>query len=175
MLIAPTNACVKHLKSLVKAPIIRIRKLPTLDNLIMELTRVRMDTLRCGGERGLAIQGDTADSVRPWMTVVLSRYAVALQGRQVPSIGSFILPEDMPQTKSPVAAKGKKGRRARKAGASLPPPPTPSASTGSGSDALNSLVSKLADATDPAEKRRLRKALRKLGHRGGARSTKGTE
>jgi len=145
---------IESLQQRAAKPTIRINRLETLDKIILKLKEYRDVALRSGGTRTMMFTGDfpeTDPSMRIQMD--LTKQALGLKGKAVPSLINGVMLDEVATDNS----KKKKGR-----GKSLELTPDPKL--------VESLISQLKLSKDKAEKRKLRSALRKMGHRGGTRS-----
>lgn len=130
-----------------KQPRLMIKNLQTLDTLLIRLKEIRDTAMSCGGTRYLTIPhdgpDDSSDEV-PEVTlqINLTREALLLDGARVPSVDygkSYLSSEGM---RTHIQADKK---------------------------TIRAIVEKLRSTQDPAEARRLRSVLRRMGHHGGSR------
>lgn len=127
-------------------PRIHINRMESLDAIIYKLTELRNIALRSGGQRIIAIEGDREGGVVMGISVDLTRQAALLDGRDPPAIetGQSAIYDD---PHSGRAANFKADPRS-----------------------IAILVEKLRTTKNKSEARKLRQVLRRMGHRGGARS-----
>lgn len=137
-------------------PILQLRTIEELDEIIMALREFRSTGARCGGERCHTIAvSDGRDERTPKIGLRLNfTNALSLTGNQKGDPNEQPLPAASAKTK-------RKGRRAKAGASSVATKPTGN---------VASLIEQLKSSTDKAEKRRLRAALRAAGHRGGLKS-----
>jgi hypothetical protein len=147
---APVEACIQYMRKIIETSTVVINRITTLDNIILRLREFRDTAIRCGGQRGFGIEGDTPGSQKVWLQVNLTSQAVLLKGR-APGLRSGGAIDNVSES----------------GGRDL------SASNRTSAPAASSvieLVKQLQNATNPADRRKLRAMLRKMGHKGGART-----
>lgn len=139
-----------HISQMAAEPLVKITSMRTLDALIHKLTEHRAASIAAGGPRHCDIRSDEEGGPRVVFAIDLTMQHVALEGR-VPSLIEGAIYD--------TASKGKKG------GEKL------EVKMDAGN--LSALVAQLKSAKDRGDQvtaRKIRATLRKLGHRGGARS-----
>lgn len=136
-------------------PTIMIYHLETLDRIILKLKEYRDTAIRSGGLRTVMFTGDDPEK-NPSMRIQmdLTTQAHALKGR-VPSLTDGVIFDRVAEDNS----KKIKGR-----GKPIEVAPD--------SKNVQDLVKKLQASKDKTERRKLRAVLRKMGHKGGSRSSK---
>ena len=136
-------------------PTVTIRKMETIDKILIQLKEYRDTAIRCGGRRVFMFTGDDPDndpSGEMRIDLDLTPQSIALEGR-VPSLHQGVMLDNVADDKS----KKKRGRgKALKVEGS--------------SENIQALLKKLDKTTDKTEARKLRGQLRKMGHTGGART-----
>lgn len=145
---------IEELEQRAAKPTIIIERLETLDRIILKLKEYRDTALRSGGLRVMTFTGDDPDkdpSMRIQMD--LTTQALALEGR-VPSLFDGTILDRVADDNS----KRTKGR-----GKPI--------EVEADSKNINELLKKLHTSGNKSEQRKLRALLRKLGHKGGARSS----
>lgn len=157
----PDKLCVDYQRKLIEKSRIYIRRVETIDRLIMKLKEFRDTAIRCGGTRGFEIKGDGAVSLACWLEVDLTAQAVLLKGK-CPPLGSTDRIDDISGAED--SGEDDDVR-----------PSVSSKSAGPASGNVADLVNRLKTSQDPAEKRKIRATLRRMGHSGGARSVGGGE
>jgi len=147
-----TFETIKDLEQRAAKPTITIHRLETLDRILIKLKEYRDTALRSGGFRVMTFTGDDSEK-DPSMRIEmdLTTQAAALQGR-VPALIDGVILDRVGKDSS----KRTKGR-----GQQL----TVSADPKN----VKVLIEKLAASKDKAECRKIRAALRKMGHKGGKR------
>jgi len=145
---------IEDLQQRAEKPVIRISQLSTIDKIIIDLKAYRDTALRCGGRRTMAMEGDYADT-EPSMRIELdlSSQAATLKGSRVPPVGEGLLFDNVARDKS----KGGKGRK------------TMATKSVGNPENIKDFLKRLEKTTDKGERRKLRAALRKMGHTGGTR------
>jgi len=136
-------------------PTIRIGRLETLDKIILKLKEYRDTALRSGGYRVMTFTGDDPEK-DPSMRIEmdLTSQALGLKGK-IPSLAEGVVLDRVADDRS----KGTKGRGKP-------------AEVVADQKNVDLLVQKLKSSKDKAERRKIRATLRRLGHKGGARSSK---
>lgn len=138
----------EQLRKKASRPRVRITRLSTLDQLCMRILEMREVALRSGGERIFTIEGDREeDPILGIIIDVTAQAALIKDGRIPPLDRGAIL--DTP------AGRGGDGR---------------AFTFRADPKSIAALVEKLRVTKNKAEARKLRAVLRKMGHRGGARS-----
>jgi hypothetical protein len=137
------------LQAKARFPIIHIKRLRTIDALILKLKEVRDTGLRAGGKRLVEFKGDEDEGPTVRVFVDLTTQALVLKGK-VPDLetGSVL----------DAAIRGEKGRKLSIKG---------------DSKNVDSLIAELKKAkaeNNTATCRKIRQLLRKLGHKGGSRT-----
>lgn len=132
-------------------PQIKINKLETLDKIIMQLKEFRAAAMYSGGRRHIRIEGDEEDATRLGIQLDVTSQAIVNKGK-APRLneGGTLDRTKIKKTQEAVREKSE---------AYVP-------------DKANvlELVDRLEKCKDKSESRKIRAALRKMGHRGGARS-----
>jgi len=149
---------IEKLRKRADEPVVHLYRLETLDRLILKLKEFRDTAVRCGGDRFIQLEGDRPDDPRAMICVNFTAQALVLEGK-VPNLYSGAIYDNVGSSK-----KGDPPARA------IVPKPTPGN--------VEALVAQLVAARergDQDEARKIRGVLRKMGHRGGARSSKGKE
>lgn len=144
---------IDNLQARARFPVIRIKRLATIDQILLKLREIRDTSIRAGGERLIEIHGDEEDKDAPRVRFILNltTQAMGMKGR-VPSLldgGMF---------DKPIQKGAKHGERLK-----LIP------SEGN----VQALVKALKEAKEKDDQplaRKIRATLRKMGHRGGGRS-----
>jgi len=149
-------------------PILELKTVDELDNIIATLREFRNLGVRAGGSRCCtlsvpALRG-TEERV-PKIGVALNfTTARALSGTSNYRVDDDATPA--PAGATVASAKKRKGRRAKDGGAAV----TSSKASKEMSDDLEELTNRLRTSADKGEKRRIRARLRELGHKGGLKS-----
>ena len=148
---------IKSLQQKANKPTIFIRKLATLDTIILTLKDYRDTAIRCGGQRVLIIEGDEHEDKPSGglrLDINLSTQALGFKGKKVPSLYAGVMLDG-------VAENNKKNAPRKERIVKVANP-----------EDVQMLQDKLSESTDPKEKRKIRAQLRKLGHKGGGRNAK---
>jgi len=144
---------VKDLQLRADKPMIRIKRLETIDSLIVRLKEFRQTAIRCGGQRTIILNGDDEEndpSGGMRIQINLTSQALLLEGRIPPIMGGMALDHaTLPKKEQQAARKAKQ--------------------TPVDQGSIDELTDRLKASTDKREKRKIRATLRKLGHAGGAR------
>lgn len=139
----PTAEHISDMRKRAEQPLLRVRRLETLDAIINALAALRDKATYHGGTHTTELAKDHEDDPSIRLRIEVTAQAIALKGR-APALGATIR-----------------------------------ASTGSSSSAVASfvasgdvstLISRLKQSVDKAEKRKIRAQLRKLGVKGGSRA-----
>lgn len=167
------NLCVQYLKKKLERPVMKIRRIDTLDSLIQRLKDFRETCVRAGGNRGFVLAGDNEDTPRVWLEVDFTAQAKMLEGKSIPAgQTSRIDQQATAMIKENKGSKtklgGQKPKDSKETESAAETSPAPLTSQGS----IETLLEMLENTTDKVERRKLRAKLRKLGHRGGLRSRK---
>ena len=134
---------VEDLRKRAARPLIHISHLETLDRLILRMQEVREVALRSGGQRLIAMEGDLEDEPVLGISLDLTQQALILEGK-VPSLLMGAVYDD-PGHSRPIKKKP-------------------------AIENVMALVERLEAKPPKAEARKLRAILRRMGHRGGART-----
>jgi hypothetical protein len=145
-----TAQSLETLEAKARFPVIKIKRMATIDRIILELKACRDTAIRAGGLRLVEIHGDNAESPTIRVFVDLTMQAMGFKGK-IPSLEHGAMFDT-----------AKKGERH---GHKLTLQPS--------SKNVEDLVKQLKAAKDAGNKglaRKIRATLRSMGHRGGARS-----
>jgi hypothetical protein len=140
-------------------PTIYINTIETIDKLLIGLRDYRDTAIKSGGRYTYMFTGDNPNDPSMRIVLDLSTQAKALDGR-VPSLFTGVL---LDQVTDPNISFTKKGKRQGRG-------PTPPSNVFQGN--INELIEKLKTTKDKAQQRKLRAILRRMGHKGGARTKK---
>lgn len=162
---------VRQLVRRANKPEVRAPSLEWLDRLILRLHETRDTALRAGGERTIVIDTGTDGDATFAITMNFSDVAIATEGKP-PSLYTGGMTEGIVKSGGSTG-KGLRGERGKaapvaKTMAMTPDPSNVAALTARVAE-LNALA-KNGDMAAKAEARKIRSALRKMGHAGGARS-----
>ena len=143
---------IEDLQQRAAKPTIKVKRLQTLDNIILKLKEYRDTALRSGGMRVMMFTGDEPDT-DPSMRIEmdLTTQAMGLKER-VPSLTEGVMLDE-------VAADNSKKKKGRGKKLELSPD----------NKNVQELLERLKSTTDKVEQRKLRRVLRKMGHKGGIR------
>jgi len=146
---------IEDLQQRAAKPTIMIRQLETLDRIILRLKEYRDTSIKCGGLRIMTFTGDTPEkdpSMR--IEIDLTTQALGYKGRAPSLFAGAVLDR--------VAKDSSKKSQGR----SEPIKAVPDSKN------VQTLVQKLQSSKDKVERRKIRATLRRMGHKGGARSSK---
>lgn len=130
-------------------PRVHISRIESIDRAIMKLTEIRDVAIRSGGQRICTIQGDRETDPILGVVIDVTQQALLLEGKVPPIESGQGAIYDAP------AGKGGDGR---------------AAIFKADPKSIAALVERLRTSTDKAQARKIRQVLRRMGHRGGARS-----
>lgn len=147
-------------------PTIHINRAETIGRIIMKLTEFYKTAITAGGQRTLEFHGDREGEVGLRISVDLTAQAIALDGKKAPSIamGSIldVVKGAGQGTGATAVVKDAEGKARGRAIVNTP-------SSGN-VDSIVKMLEAAKASGDKAQQRKLRAALRKMGHRGGARA-----
>lgn len=141
-----------RLQKIADHPRIHIKRMETLDRIILKFKEFRDMAIRCGGTRLFELRGDAEGEPTIHVTVNLTMQAMGLNGK-VPSLYHGAVFD------SAVASKREVDRKRSGIITNVPDKGN-----------VQVLVNMLKQATDPVERRKIRATLRKMGHKGGSRA-----
>lgn len=139
-------------------PKLHITNLGTLDRMIRKLMEYRETAIRSGGQRVLGITGDGTDEgqdVTVEIHINLTEQALALRNSKVPNLLEGAVFDNL---------SGRRRKDGSRGGEAVTLTPDKAN--------VDELVSLLERSTDEREKRKIRTTLRKMGHKGGARTAR---
>lgn len=133
-------------------PVIHIRSLGALDEIINRLMEYREVALSTGGIRIMTFTGELEDDPSMRIEMSLFKQALAFKGRVPKLTEGATLDRVAEDSGRKIKGRGKPTERT------------------SDQSSIDSLLKELEKCNDPRKKRKLRQVLRKLGHKGGARA-----
>ena len=138
---------VESLRKKAARPRVHISRIETMDRLILRLQEIRDVAIRSGGQRICTVNGDRDGDPVMGIIIDVTAQARLLEGK-VPSLLQGAI-YDQP------AGKGGEGR---------------AITHGASKESINALIERLRVCKSKPEARKIRAILRRMGHRGGARS-----
>lgn len=149
----------QELTNKAKNPVLVIRRLETIDRMILGMKEFRDTAIRCGGTRFFNIKGDGIDLDEPNMglSINITPQAMALDGK-IPSLYDGAVYD------------GISGKRGARGGSKIVLQPKTE-----NVQALVEMLDRAKKSGDQTESRKIRASLRRMGHRGGGKSFKGKQ
>lgn len=141
-----------RVQKIAEHPRIHIKRMETLDRVILKLREFRDTAIRVGGTRLFELKGDNETEPVVHVVVNLTMQAMGLKGK-VPSLRHGAVFD---------AAVSSKREVDRRRGGMIDNIPD--------KGNVQALVKQLRASTDPVERRQIRAMLRKMGHKGGSRT-----
>ncbi len=145
---------IEDLQQRAAKPTITIHRLQALDDIILKLKEYRDTSIRSGGFRVMVFTGDGPNDPSMRIQMDLTTQALGLKGK-VPKLSEGVVLDKVAEDNS------KKAKGRGKITEIVPD-----------SKNVQDLLKKLRTSKDKTEQRKIRGALRRMGHKGGSRSSK---